>query len=156
MNVINQPMSTKSWMRLAYLIVLCFGSGMIVSLFTADGMPWYNELYKSALTPPNWMFGAVWTVLYATIVWSAFLVWKVASHRFFYYQLIAMVLWGYTFWSAHMAFWGFIIMVALTFFVAEMMKEFHRHSKLSARLLVPYLLWVVFASYLNAYIFMYN
>ena len=150
-------MSLKSWLRLLLLIVLCFGSGLIVASFnTASTMTWYHSLYLSPLTPPDWVFAVVWSILYGLIVLSAFLVWPVASHRYFYFQLVSMVLWGYTFWEARMTFWSFCILVALTLFISEMMKEFYRYSKLSAYLLIPYLLWVVFASYLNAYVFMYN
>ncbi len=157
MNMIYQPMSLKSWLRVLFLVVLCYGSGLIVASFnTPAAMAWYHGLYLAPLTPPDWLFGLVWFVLYGLMAGSAFLVWTVASHRYFYFQLIAMVLWGYTFWEAHMTFWSFCILVALTLFVSEMIKEFHRYSKLAARLLVPYLLWVVFASYLNAYVFMYN
>ena len=102
------------------------------------------------------MFAFAWFVLYGLISISAWLVWSLASHRYFYFQLVTQILWVYTFFEAHMLFYAFLIMIALTFFVVEMMKEFYRYSKLSARLLIPYLVWVVFAAYLNAYAFMYN
>ncbi len=155
--MLYQVVSVKFWLRLLMLILLCYGSGFIIASFnTPEALLWYHNLYLAPLTPPDWSFSVVWSVLYALIVWSAFLVWNVASHRYFYFQLIAMILWGYTFWVAHMCFWSFCILGALTFFIVEMMKEFYRYSKLSARLLIPYLLWTVFASYLNAYLFVFN
>ncbi len=153
-----QPLSAKSSLRLLLLIILTYGAGFLTSFWTSNpaSINWYHALYQAPGTPPDWMFAFAWFVLYGLISISAWLVWSLASHRYFYFQLVTQILWVYTFFEAHMLFYAFLIMIALTFFVVEMMKEFYRYSKLSARLLIPYLVWVVFAAYLNAYAFMYN
>ncbi len=153
-----QPLSLKSSFRLFLLIVLTYGAGFIMSTWTSNpvNINWYHNLFQAPWSPPDFVFALVWLILYGMISISAWLVWSLASHRYFYYQLITQILWVYTFFEAHMLFYSFLIIFALTFFVVEMMKEFYRYSKLSARLLIPYLLWIIFAAYLNAYAFMYN
>jgi translocator protein len=137
------------------VLILTFGS----AAFGAQFMPgdWYAALQKPPLTPPNNVFGPVWTVLYALMSVAAWLVWQRttwAGQRpamaLYLFQLALNAIWSYLFFGLHSPgialieiglLWGMIIATTVLFFRANSSAGF---------LMVPYLAWVTFAAYLNA------
>ena len=119
---------------------------------------WYSSLKKSPLTPPNWTFSFVWPILYFMIFLSFYLFFtsskKFFSYGFYYFiiQLILNLSWTTIFFSYKKICFSFIITILLLFFIILTIREFYKINKLSAYLLIPYLIWVIFASYLNSYI----
>lgn len=154
----TQPISQKSSLRLFFLILLCYGVGFISNYWFDDPVTilWYDGLFKSPYNPPDWMYTLAWMVFYGLLAFSAWLVWSIANHRYFYFQLITRLLWAYTFYVAHMLFASFLLIGALFFFLFLMYKEFRRISYFSARLIIPYMLWVLYSGYLTLYLALYN
>lgn len=140
-------------------------AGIIGSLFTTSAIPdWYEGLLKPAYTPPEELFGPVWTFLFALMGFALFLVWKRGMRRAsvrialfaFGAQLLLNVLWSATFFGFQNPALAFLVIVFLWGAIAVSMVFFHRVSRTAAYLLIPYILWVTFAAYLNFGIWMLN
>ncbi len=142
-------------------IVVCELAGAIGTLFTIKAIPtWYAVLQRPPLTPPSWIFGPVWTVLYALMGIAAFLVWKKGSGQrretvkpaliCFAIQLVLNAIWTPLFFGLQNLTLALIGIVALWIAIVVTIRVFYRVSQLAALLLIPYLLWVTFATYLNA------
>lgn len=127
--------------------------GAVGSAFTPDA--WYLGLEKSSLTPPGWVFPVAWTSLYITIGISlyAFLITADGNRRpalvVFATQLVLNGAWSWLFFGKHQPGLALVDIVLLWFSIVATIAMFGRRSKLAAVLLVPYLLWVSFATYLN-------
>lgn len=140
-------------------------AGIIGSLFTTPAIPtWYLALQKPSIAPPNWIFGPVWTTLYLLMGISLYLVSKAGlgsinvrrSLVMFSIQLALNVLWSYLFFGLRSPRLGLIEIIAMWVAILITMVFFQRVSRAAALLLVPYLLWVSFASYLNYLIMILN
>lgn len=137
--------------------VLAFAAGGIGSIATVANIPtWYAALNKPFFNPPNWVFGPVWTVLYALIGVSLYLVW-VASYKeakkpafvTFGAQLLLNALWSLVFFGLHLPWAGVVIIALLLVTIIATIRLFWPISKTAAYLLMPYVAWVIFATALN-------
>jgi benzodiazapine receptor len=144
--------------KLIISIVLCQAAGFVGSLATMPAIPgWYKGLVKPAFNPPNGVFGPVWITLYLLMGIALFLVWRLGLGRvgvkkglvLFLVQLALNVLWSWVFFGGHRLGLGFLVIVLLWAFILLTIIAFHGLSRAAAWLLVPYLLWVTFASVLN-------
>jgi translocator protein len=133
-------------------------AGVIGSFFTVSAIPnWYSTLVKPALSPPSWVFGPAWTTLYALMGIAAFLVWKYGWERkdvktalgIFGIQLFLNAIWSIIFFGLQSPGWALVEIALLWFAIVWTIAVFYKISKPAAYLLVPYLLWVSFATYLN-------
>lgn len=157
-------MKTSRWLPLVGFLLLSLAAGAIGSLSTFENIPsWYVYLNKPALTPPNWVFGPVWTTLYILIGIAAFLVWERAkgSRRrramvVFCLQLALNALWSVLFFGMQSPLLGAYGIVALWLSIALTIRLFAKSSRTAAWLMAPYLAWVSFASYLNFSIYFLN
>jgi benzodiazapine receptor len=119
---------------------------------------WYNGLKKSPLTPPSWVIPTVWAILYVIIIASGIIYIKnggnIKSRGFLYYcgAWILNLSWSPLFFTYHRPDLSYIVIVCLFLFITFTIYEFNKVSSLASYLLIPYLLWVAFASTLNAYI----
>ena len=125
---------------------------------------WYMAITKPSFNPPNWIFGPVWIVLYTLMGISAFLIWKEDIKNkavrnaltVFILQLIVNILWSVVFFGAHSIMGGLIIIIILFILIVITIKSFYKVSKTAGNLLIPYLLWVGFATVLNFAIWQLN
>jgi tryptophan-rich sensory protein len=154
----------ESWISLVPFVVVCFAAAGIGSLFTATSVKtWYPQLRRPEWTPPNWIFGPVWTTLYLMMAISAWLVWRSASSpgaRFaltlFAIQLLLNILWSVVFFGFRLVGPAFGEILLLWMMIVATTVAFVPISLLAAWLLFPYLAWVGFASYLNFRIWQLN
>jgi tryptophan-rich sensory protein len=155
----------KDFLQAGVAILICEAAGIIGSVFTMNSIPtWYVSLVKPALNPPSWVFGPVWTLLYALMGVAAFIVWKKArSERrgnqalwIFGFQLLLNAAWSIVFFGLQDPELALVVIALLWASIVWSMVAFHRISKTAAWLLLPYLLWVSFASYLNYSIWLLN
>ena len=151
--------------RLIVCILICEGAGLLGSIATMPRIPvWYASLAKPSFTPPAWLFGPVWTGLYLLMGISLFLVWRLERGRsgrrpavvLFAVQLALNVLWSFVFFGARSTLGGLIVIIVLWVMIVVTIGSFARLSVAASILLEPYLLWVSFASVLNAAIFRLN
>ena len=117
---------------------------------------WFNNLNKPFLNPPSWVFTPVWMVLYITIILSLLIYIftpsiqnKIKGYIFFTIQMILNLLWSPVFFYWKNIDFALLIIILMIIFVILTILQFHKVSKLSAFILVPYLLWIIFACYLN-------
>lgn len=115
---------------------------------------WYEALRKPPLTPPNWIFAPVWSVLYLCIAVAAWLVWRASADRaalaLWSAQLVLNPLWSCLFFGLQQSALALVEILCLLGLIVATLSVFLRESRLAGSLLVPYAAWVAFASYLNA------
>ena len=123
---------------------------------------WYKSLNQSPLTPPSWIFPIAWTILYALIIASGVVFLTnggtVRSVGFLYYcaAWILNLSWSQIFFRYQRPDLSFVVILGMLAFIALNIRAFYPVSHLAAYLLVPYLAWVSFATYLNGYIVFMN
>jgi translocator protein len=142
-----------------FTIGLCLMAGFIGSFFTTPNLPWYDELDKPAFNPPSWLFGPVWTLLYVLMGVSLYLVigkTDLSGYVIFGVQLIANTLWSLIFFSFQDLPAAFLWIILLWIAIALTIWKFYKADKRAAYLLIPYILWVSFATLLNYYLWMLN
>ena len=158
-------MTIKDIIKLLGLIIVCQLAGIIGSFFTLPAIPgWYDTLIKPALNPPNWLFGPAWTVLYTFMGIAVFLVLKSSLKEkqikkaliVFGLQLLLNTSWSIVFFGLQNPALAFINIILLLFLILWTIAIFYKISKPAAYLLLPYLAWVGFASYLNYSIWLLN
>jgi translocator protein len=138
-------------------IAICFGAAGIGSMLTAPSINgWYATLIKPEWTPPNWVFGPVWSLLYLAMAIAAWLVWRgtgfphaASALNLFAAQLVLNVCWSAIFFSAHRTGLAFAEILLLWLMILATMIAFRRFSRAAAWLMASYLVWVAFAAALN-------
>jgi translocator protein len=148
-------------LSLLVFFVLCFAVAGLGSLATTPNIPtWYATLNKPSWNPPNWLFGPVWTLLYAMMAVAGWLVWKRVGWGTaiicFAVQLALNLAWSFIFFGAHQTGLAFLEIILLWLAIAATIISFFPVSKTAAALLIPYLLWVSFAATLNITIWRLN
>ncbi|MEM4230293.1 MAG: TspO/MBR family protein [Candidatus Pacearchaeota archaeon] len=147
-----------NWFKFVIAIIICQLAGVVGSIFTSKSVnTWYTTLQKPSLTPPGNVIGIVWIVLFVLMGISLYVVWdkfpknkKSKSALFtFGVQLVLNILWSVFFFGMKSPFLALINIGLLWLFILLTILSFYKISKISAYLLVPYIVWVSFASYLN-------
>lgn len=142
---------------LIFSLVIVYSAAAIGGLATASSVDlWYLELQKPSWNPPGWVFGPVWTALYAMMALAAWMVWRVNGWRsasgalsLFAGQLLLNSLWSLLFFGWQRPDLALVEIGLLWLSIFATMIAFWRHSRAASLLLVPYLAWVSFASVLN-------
>ncbi len=156
---------TINIIKLVISIVVCQCAGIVGSLFTTPAIPtWYAALQKPSFTPPNWLFAPAWITLYLLMGIAAFLIWRAGLENkpvktalyFFLIQLVLNSLWSVVFFGMQSPLYGVIVIIVLWLAILLTILKFARISAVAAWLLVPYILWVSFASALNISIWLLN
>jgi benzodiazapine receptor len=144
----------KSVIGLVGWLAVSFAAAWIGSRYMPGA--WYASLAKPAWTPPNAIFGPVWSVLYVLMGVAAWLVWRRAGFSgagtalaLFVGQLALNALWSYLFFGLHRLDIAFFDIVVLWVAILVVMVLFWRKDRVPGALMLPYLIWVGFASFLN-------
>lgn len=135
-------------------LLVTFGAAAIGAIASVDAPGFYAQLSKPSWAPPAGVFGPVWTVLYSLMGVSAWLVWRAprrnrAALALFVTQLVANALWSWLFFAWHKGALAAAEVLLLLALIAATLGAFWQSSRIAAILLVPYLLWVGFASALT-------
>jgi translocator protein len=121
---------------------------------------WYSSIKKSNLTPPNYIFGIVWPILYTLIFVSLIVIFSKGINRlgllFFILQFICNIIWSPLFFKYKKIKLALLDLILTIIFTGLTIYYFYKKSKLSAYLLVPYMIWICFALYLNLFIVINN
>lgn len=162
-------MTTWSWVwRLIVSIAIPLVVGGIAALIAGDSMAKFNAFNQPPLAPPAWLFPVAWTILYTLMGIACFLVWvrvskKQASEsekKFFFIvygvQLAFNFLWSIIFFNLVWHWFAFIWLIALWVMILCLVLWGHKHYRAVMWVLLPYLLWVTFAGYLNLMIAILN
>ena len=146
------------WISLICWIGICFAVAGVSGSWTASEVPgWYRTLARPAIAPPNWVFGPVWTLLYAMMAVAAWQVWEAAPSSLrtcglilFSVQLALNFAWSLIFFRQHALGAALAEVMVLWAFIGATTLVFGRVSPAAAWLMAPYWAWVTFASVLNA------
>jgi tryptophan-rich sensory protein len=150
---------------LLFSVGICFLAAALGSAFTIGAIDtWYVTLNKPFFSPPNWVFGPVWTLLYLMMGISLYLVWitkidkktKRQAITFFFIQLGLNALWSILFFGLKSPSAAFVGIVLLWLAIFLTIKNFLKISRVAGWLLIPYLVWVSFATILNLSILLLN
>jgi benzodiazapine receptor len=140
-------------------LALTLGIGLLGSATTVPKIAtWYAALEKPAFTPPNWLFGPVWTALYVLMAIAAWRVWLAETQRLpqrralfaFAVQLALNALWSQVFFRLESPRLALAVILGLLAALAWTLREFWRTDRMAALLLLPYFAWTTFAAVLNA------
>jgi len=157
----------KGFQPIPFIISLAItlAIGFVASLFTRPQIPgWYATLQKPSFNPPSWLFPPVWTMLYILIAIAAYLVWKrrnlimgySTAAAIYIIQLLLNFSWSIVFFGMHQILDALIVIMLLWLSIILNIAWFGKFNKIAAWLLVPYLLWVSFATLLNLNIYLLN
>jgi tryptophan-rich sensory protein len=137
-------------------LVVSFAASAVGAFASMQAKSFYSQLAQPAWAPPPWIFGPVWTVLYVMMALAAWLVWRSGGFRtnrialsLFLVQLALNALWSWVFFAWHFGALAFADIVLLWVLIVATLVFFWRVRPLAGALLIPYLLWVSFASALN-------
>lgn len=146
----------KSFLGLVSWLVVCFAAAAIGAVASVHAASFYMQLVRPGWAPPPALFGPVWTVLYAMMGFSAWLVWRIDGFDFarkalslFLVQLAVNALWSWVFFVWHLGLAAFANIILLWVLIILSVQAFWRIQKLAAVLLLPYLAWVSFAMLLS-------
>lgn len=154
----------SNWVKFVISILMCQLAGIIGSLFTSSSIPtWYATLNKPSFNPPNWIFAPVWISLYVMMGISFYLIWRksgIPNFGFlmsvFIFQLVLNAFWSIIFFGLKSPGFAFLEIIFLWLAILMCVIYFFKVSKISSFLLIPYLLWVGFASVLNYFLWQLN
>jgi len=151
--------------KLITAVLICQFAGIIGSVFTTPTRPtWYASINKPEFNPPNWVFAPVWTMLFLLMGISLYLIWekglekKEVKHAVYVFglQLFLNIVWSFLFFGLQNPFLAFAEIVLLWIAILASIILFYRISKKAGLLLVPYILWVSFAAFLNYSVWILN
>ncbi|MCE5214586.1 MAG: tryptophan-rich sensory protein [Methanobacterium sp.] len=157
--------SVKEIPKLIISILIVFFAGAVGTVYTLPEITgWYASLPKPSWTPPNWAFGPIWSSLYVLMGISLFLIWREGLGRkdvkiavlVFAAQLVINVIWSLVFFGGHNLFGGLILVIILWISILINIIVFYRIYKPAGLILLPYLIWVTIASYLNYSVYLLN
>lgn len=138
--------------------------GGIAGFLTRNSMEDFAMLSQPPLSPPGWLFPIVWTILYTLMGISAYIIKKAdadadlksSALKIYYLQLFVNFLWPIFFFRKEWYFFSLLWLILLWILIAVMITRFYSVSKTAAYLNIPYFIWVTFATYLNAGIWLLN
>jgi benzodiazapine receptor len=155
---------SKNYISLILWILALIFIGFSIGYLTKPEIStWYSALNRSSLAPPNYVFPIAWTVLYVLIGASGWLIWSTSSSpklkllkTLYVTQLILNWSWTPLFFRYHVSGLSLVVLGAMDILVAMIILSAYRRIRAVSLLMLPYFLWILFASYLNFYIWQYN
>lgn len=146
----------KQFFGLIGWLLISFAASAVGAVASIQAQSFYGELTQPSWAPPGWVFGPVWTTLFALMGVAAWLVWREGGFRknktslsLFLVQLVVNALWSWLFFAWHLGAYALIDLIVLWLLIIATLVAFWRVKALAGVLLVPYLLWVSFAGILN-------
>ena len=144
-----------NWTSLAISISISLGAGILSAFLTGGNMRQYADMYKPPLAPPGWIFPVVWTILYILMGIASWLIYETQCEdkrlalSLYCNQLLLNVVWPLLFFNLKTYFLALAWLLLLWFFIYLTFRQFLQLKRKAGLLLIPYLVWVTFAGYLN-------
>ena len=158
------PRPTHAKLGLLGWLVLCFGAAAVGGLASANAGDFYSPLVQPSWAPPGWLFGPVWTALFAMMAYAVFRIWRMEEGTqgrteaisLFYIQLLLNAGWSIAFFGLESPLLGMVVIIPLLGMILVTIQRFSPLDSTAGLLLVPYAAWVSFAALLNASIWWLN
>ena len=143
------------WKALVVSLAVSLGTGLLSVLLTPNIQEDYAQLYRPPLAPPGWVFPVVWTILFVLMGIAAYLVYtsgngqSTSALKLYLVQLLFNLGWSVLFfrWDAYLP--AFLWLLILWYLVYRLIRQFGEINSLAGKLMIPYLIWLTFAGYLN-------
>ena len=150
--------------ELTIAVLLPVAVGTVAAYFTKGAQSAFGMMIKPPLSPPAWVFPVVWTILYVLMGIASYIIWRQGFERddvktalkVYLIQLVFNFFWSIFFFNLEWYLFSFIWLAALWGLILVMILKFNKISKVAAYMMIPYLVWVTFAGYLNLGIYMLN
>lgn len=149
----SKKTAPMAWVSLALFVIVTMGLGATAGILTPPG-EWYANLNQPSFTPPNWLFGPVWTVLYAMVGIAG---WRTRQRRYhgiamqvWFGQLAVNLTWSPVFFGLHLIGLALLIIAVMVLLTIVFIRLTWHTDRIAAYLMLPYLAWISFASILNA------
>tara|TARA_E500000331_G_C16965041_1_gene586666 strand:- start:194 stop:664 length:471 start_codon:yes stop_codon:yes gene_type:complete len=145
----------QKYFSLLFFLAFSFGAsawgGFVTSIYKE---PWYSTLVKPSFNPPDYIFPTVWVILYVSMAFAVWLIWinpkKQEKIIYVYFiHLLVNASWSVVFFALHQIFLALLVIVVIILLVVWLIKEYYPINKVSAALMIPYLIWLTFAFALN-------
>lgn len=158
-------MKIKKILQAIGFVLICQLAGGIGAVFTTSAIPtWYATLNKPSFSPPNWLFGPAWVTLYTLMGIGVFLIWEQIKKNkeakfgvgLFFVHLLLNAAWSPIFFGLKNLFCALVVIIMIWAMIVWLISVWAKIDKRAAYLLVPYLLWVSFATALNFFIWKLN
>jgi tryptophan-rich sensory protein len=155
----------RNTLKLVTSVLICLVAGGLGTIFTISAIPtWYAHLNKPPFSPPNWIFAPVWTTLYILMGIAIYLIWKKGFKTkkvrdavcLFGVQLVLNAIWSPIFFGMHNLLLALVVIVVMWIYIVKTIRAFAKVDKTASLLLYPYILWVSFATILNASVWLLN
>ena len=152
----------QKYFSLLFLLAFSFGAsawgGFVTSIYKE---PWYSTLVKPSFNPPDYIFPTIWVILYVAMAFAVWLIWINPKNKekiiyIYFVHLLVNASWSVIFFALHQIFLALLVIVAIIFLVVWLIKLYYPINKISAVLMLPYLIWLGFAFSLNYTIFVLN
>lgn len=158
----NLKSKSRNYLGLFFIIFATFLITFPAGFITKAAMdPWYYNLIKPAFNPPNWVFGPVWTILYAMMSVAVWLAYNKSKNSnkilvIYFVHLFINASWSYVFFYYKQIFLASFVISIIIFFILYLMVLYSKYSKPSVVLMLPYFAWSTYALYLNSTIYILN
>ena len=158
----NTIMLKNKFLSLILFLIITFSASFIGGLVTISFKePWYSGLVKSNYNPPDWIFAPVWTTLYLMMTIAIWTFWHskkrdINTVYIYFIHIVFNTTWSIVFFGLHQIFLAFIVLIVLICSIIVLIIRFKRVTFVSYYLMIPYLLWCLFALFLNYNLLIYN
>ena len=158
----NTIMLKNKFLSLILFLIITFSASFIGGLVTISFKePWYSGLVKSNYNPPDWIFAPVWTTLYLMMTIAIWTFWHskkrdINTVYIYFIHIVINTTWSIVFFGLHQIFLAFIVLIVLICSIIVLIIRFKRVTFVSYYLMIPYLLWCLYALFLNYNLLIYN
>ena len=148
-------MLKNKFLSLILFLIITFSASFIGGLVTISFKePWYSGLVKSNYNPPDWIFAPVWTTLYLMMTIAIWTFWHskkrdINTVYIYFIHIVFNTTWSIVFFGLHQIFLAFIVLIVLICSIIVLIIRFKRVTFVSYYLMIPYLLWCLYALFLN-------
>ena len=148
-------MLKNKFLSLILFLIITFSASFIGGLVTISFKePWYSGLIKSSYNPPDWIFAPVWTTLYLMMTMAIWFFWHnkkrdINTVYIYFMHIVFNTTWSVIFFGLHQIFLAFIVLIVLICLIIVLIIRFKRVTFVSYYLMIPYLLWCLYALFLN-------
>ena len=155
-------MFKNKFLSLILFLIITFSASFIGGLVSISFKePWYSELIKSSYNPPDWIFAPVWTTLYLMMTMAIWFFWHnkkrdINTVYIYFIHIVFNTTWSIVFFGLHQIFLAFIVLIVLICLIIVLIIRFKRVTFVSYYLMIPYLLWCLYALFLNYKILILN
>ena len=158
----NTNMLKNKFLSLILFSIVTFSASFIGGLVSITlKEPWYSALLKSNYNPPDWIFAPIWTTLYIMMTLAIWFFWNskkkdINTIYIYFIHIVFNATWSIVFFGLHQIFFALVVLVILIFLIIILIIRFKRVNFVSYYLMIPYLLWCLYALFLNYNLMMLN